>query len=35
MRSIVERQSADVERRVQYEMVMITSHRLRVVTDAA
>lgn len=35
MRSIVERQSADVERRVQYEMVMITSDRLRVVTDAA
>lgn len=35
MRSIVERQSADVEQRVQYEMVMITSDRLRVVTDAA
>lgn len=35
MRSIVERQSADIEQRVQYEMVMITSDRLRVVTDAA
>ena len=35
MRSIVERQSADIEQRVQFEMVMITSDRLRVVTDAA
>ncbi len=35
MRSIVERQWADVERRDQYEVVMITSGRLRVVTDAA
>lgn len=35
MRSIVERQWADVERRDQYEVVMITSDRLRVVTDAA
>lgn len=35
MRSIVERQWADVERRDQYEVVTITPGRLRVVTDAA